>query len=190
MPKTYIENIKLFPDVDSYIISLDKHEDKRGQFWQIWQKNGVNVYPEQINLSFSKAGTVRGLHFQKGCPQEKFLTVISGEIIDIIVDIRKDSSTFGKFNFVYLEQGQQLLVPKNMAHGFIALTDTVLMYQCDEIRYPELERSIYMCDYELLNVNDNKLHLSMFVMNELSDNNLKMIMSEKDEIAFPYEWIK
>jgi dTDP-4-dehydrorhamnose 3,5-epimerase len=90
----------------------------------------------QDNQSFSKKGTLRGLHYQNPpFAQTKLVRVLEGEILDVVVDLRKDSSTFGKHFGIVLsaENNKQLLVPQGFAHGFSVLSETaVVLYKCDQ----------------------------------------------------------
>ena len=100
----------------------------------------------QANRSKSSKGVVRGLHFQRNpkC-QAKIVEVIKGSAIDVVVDIRKDSATFGKWTSVLLtdENNRQLYVPRGFAHGFVSLEDdTIFQYLIDNDYAPELEHAI------------------------------------------------
>ena len=91
---------------------------------------------------FQKKNILRGIHFQIKKPQGKLLTVISGKIKDIIIDLRKKSATFGKVDTIILSEkkNQQIWIPEGFGHGFISLTDNVkIIYQCTEFYYPKYE---------------------------------------------------
>ena len=101
-----------------------------------YQKAGISQAFIQDNLSFSVKGTLRGLHFQINRPQAKLVQVVSGEIFDVAVDIRKGSSTFGKWAGVHLssETRRQMFVPEGFAHGFCVLSETALfLYKCSDL---------------------------------------------------------
>ena len=123
------------------IIEPDVYGDKRGFFMETYhleryQKAGISQTFIQDNLSFSVKGTLRGLHFQINRPQAKLVQVVSGEIFDVAVDIRKGSSTFGKWAGVHLssETRRQLFVPEGFAHGFCVLSETALfLYKCSDL---------------------------------------------------------
>ncbi|MEX0291176.1 MAG: dTDP-4-dehydrorhamnose 3,5-epimerase, partial [Flavobacteriaceae bacterium] len=108
------------------------------------------VHFVQDNHSVSHRGVLRGLHFQRGShAQAKLVRVIKGEVLDIILDIRKDSPTFGKHFKVRLsEQNKKILfIPKGIAHGFLALTDeTIFVYKCDQYYNKEAESGIIYND--------------------------------------------
>lgn len=186
MPKTLIENIELFPGICTSLITLDNHEDNSGEFLQVWKDELGGHHTEQINVSVSKKGAIRGLHFQKFFRQRKIVTVLDGLIVDIVVCINPNDKNFGKFNFIYLERGQQLLVPDNMAHGFMALTDSIIMYQVNVARMQEYEREIYIEDLDIEHANDKSLNLRDFMDEQMFDSGLDIMstmMLEKDIIS-------
>jgi dTDP-4-dehydrorhamnose 3,5-epimerase len=123
------------------IVEPDVYANKRGFFMETYnqeryQKAGISQSFIQDNLSFSVKGTLRGLHFQIDRPQAKLVQVISGEIYDVAVDIRKGSSTLGRWVGVHLssETKCQLFVPEGFAHGFCVLSDTALfLYKCSDL---------------------------------------------------------
>jgi len=113
-------------------------KDDRGFFFEAFnadafKRSGIPYEFVQDNQSFSKKGVVRGLHFQRApFPQGKLVRVLSGKIIDVIVDLRKDSSTFGKSLQIPISSdiGNMVYVPVGFAHGFVAIEDAVLFYKC------------------------------------------------------------
>ena len=125
--------------------------DARGYFFESWnqevyEKNGIKVNFVQDNESKSRFGVLRGLHFQAPpYTQAKLVRVIQGGVLDVAVDIRRGSPTFGKHVAVELsgENKRQLFVPRGFAHGFAVLTDEVLFaYKCDNRYMPSHERGI------------------------------------------------
>jgi len=115
--------------------------DERGYFFESYSKTkfedlGIFIDFVQDNQSFSKKGTLRGLHYQNPpFAQTKLLSVTQGEIIDVAVDLRKNSSTYGKSFSILLtaENKKQLLVPPGFAHGFSVVSETAsVMYKCDQ----------------------------------------------------------
>ncbi len=105
--------------------------DERGFFRETFRKPlyvaaGIDVDFFQDNHSFSKKGTVRGMHFQRSPGQAKLVTVVQGKIFDVVVDIRPTSPTFGKWEGVYLdgEVGDQLYIPVGFAHGFCVMSES------------------------------------------------------------------
>jgi len=126
-------------------------EDERGYFFEAYNKSkleqlGIQTDFVQDNQSFSKKGTLRGLHYQNPpFPQTKLVRVLEGEIMDVAVDLRKDSSTFGKHFGIILssDNKKQLLVPRGFAHGFSVLSETaVVQYKCDQYYNKESEGGI------------------------------------------------
>lgn len=125
--------------------------DNRGSFYESFnaqtfkEDTGIEVTFVQDNHSTSFKGVVRGLHYQTPHAQGKLIRVIRGTIYDVVVDIRKDSKTFGKWISVELsaENRKQLWIPPGFAHGFQALTDIVeFNYKVTDYRYKECEHSI------------------------------------------------
>jgi dTDP-4-dehydrorhamnose 3,5-epimerase len=126
------------------------YKDERGWFRELYKQSNffANGF-KQDNLSFSKKGVMRGLHYQiEPNAQAKYITVISGKITDIIVDIRKDSPTFGQYMKVELsgENGRVVFMPEGCAHGFIALEDTYFLYKCSNEYNKKAERCIFCYD--------------------------------------------
>lgn len=146
---------------DLVIINPTVFNDERGYFFEAYNKekfreNGILYNFIQDNQSFSKKGTVRGLHYQNDpYAQTKLVRVLQGEIIDVAVDLRKDSATYGESFEILLtaENRKQLLVPQGFAHGFSVLSETaVVMYKCDNYYHKESEGGIRYNDPSL-NIN-------------------------------------
>lgn len=144
---------------DCYIIEPNKFGDDRGYFSPFFiQKefDNANIKFERVvqaNRSKSTKGVLRGLHFQKEpkC-QAKIVEVIKGSAIDVVVDIRKNSSSYGQSFSVLLtdDNNRQLFVPRGFAHGFLSLEDdTIFQYLIDNDYSPELESGIYWNDPDL-----------------------------------------
>ena len=136
---------------DVLIIEPKVFGDARGYFFESWnqetyEKNGIKADFVQDNESKSRFGVLRGLHFQAApYTQAKLVRVIQGAVLDVAVDIRKGSPTFGKHVAVELsgENKRQLFVPRGFAHGFVVLSDEVLFaYKCDNRYMPSHERGI------------------------------------------------
>lgn len=133
--------------------------DSRGFFmesynFQLFKNNGIEVNFIQDNQSLSKeSGTIRGLHYQLNPKsQTKLVRVVSGAIYDVVVDIRRDSPTFGQWQGFILssDNKRQLLVPKGFAHGFCTLVpNTEVVYKVDEYYSPEHDRGILWNDPDL-----------------------------------------
>ena len=136
------------------IIKPDVHGDHRGFFMETHQNErygqcGITTTFVQDNLSFSVKNTLRGLHYQISRPQAKLVQVVTGEIYDVVVDIRAGSVTFGHWVGVRLseENKHQLYIPAGMAHGFCVLSDRAhFMYKCSDVYVPEDEGGILWSD--------------------------------------------
>ena len=133
--------------------------DGRGYFFECYNqreflaKTGLDVTFVQDNESFSSYGVLRGLHFQKGeYAQAKLVRVIEGKVLDVAVDIRKGSPTFGKWTSVELsgENHRQFFIPRGFAHGFSVLSPTArFQYKCDNFYAPAQEGAIAWNDPDL-----------------------------------------
>lgn len=118
--------------------------DNRGYFKEISRRdtyaaNGIDRDLVQVNMSYSKQGVLRGLHYQLKFPQAKLVSVAHGRIYDVIVDCRRHSSAFGKWFGIELsaEGGEELFVPEGFAHGFYVMSDTAaVVYQCSDYYHP------------------------------------------------------
>lgn len=133
--------------------------DDRGYFFESYSardfaaKTGLDITFVQDNESKSRYGVLRGLHFQNPpYTQSKLVRVINGRVLDVAVDIRKSSPTYGQYVSCELtaENHRQFFVPKGMAHGFVVLSEeAVFQYKCDEFYHPEAEGAIAWDDKEL-----------------------------------------
>ena len=139
------------------VIKPQKFEDERGFFTELYtqRKYLSNNIPEesvQFNFSHSKQNVLRGLHFQMQKPQGKIVQVLNGTIFDVGVDIRRNSSTFGKYFSMELNHIDcfQVYFPPGIAHGFCVLTDSAdVIYQCTDYYYPDDENGIVWNDPDL-----------------------------------------
>lgn len=169
----WIEETKL---KGCYVITPRVFKDERGLFMETYNKllysghEFLDIHYVQDNLSVSKKNTVRGLHFQRGqFAQAKLVSVAKGSVMDVVVDIRPNSKTFGEHISVFLteENRKQLFVPRGFAHGFVALEDdTIFTYKCDNFYNKESESGIIY--------NDADLGIDWM------DPNEELIVSEKD----------
>lgn len=141
-----------------YIIEPKVFKDQRGYFFESYNKLsleslGIDYTFVQDNQSKSSYGVIRGLHFQKPPhAQTKLLRVVEGKIIDVAVDIRKGSPTYGKHVAVELsaENFKQLLIPTGFAHGFSVLSETaIVQYKCTDYYHPETEGGIMFNDSDI-----------------------------------------
>lgn len=160
-----------------FVITPKVFNDERGYFLETFnqkvfsKETGIKTNFVQDNLSKSSKGVLRGLHFQEGdSAQAKLVQVISGKVLDVCVDLRKNSITFGKHFSILLDgiNKQQLYVPRGFAHGFIVLeNDTVFSYKCDNYYDKSSESGIIF--------NDEYLNIDWGFPED------KMIVSEKDK---------
>lgn len=133
------------------------HGDSRGYFMETWSRRdmeeaGLDVDFVQDNQSRSSRGVLRGLHYQKQYPQTKLVRVIRGEVFDVVVDLRRDSRTCGKWHGELLteENRKQFLIPRGFAHGFLVLSETAeFCYKCDDFWHPDDEGGIAWNDPEI-----------------------------------------
>lgn len=140
-----------------YIIEPTVYGDSRGYFMESYNENdfkaaGIDCVFVQDNQSSSRKGVLRGLHFQKTHPQTKLVRVLSGEVFDVAVDLRRGSETYGKWVGVFLsaENKKQFLVPKGFAHGFVVVSDYAeFAYKCDDFYHPEDEGGIIYSDKDI-----------------------------------------
>ena len=164
-------------DIQGLIIIQPKvFGDHRGYFFESYsatsfKSEGLDLNFVQDNQSLSNKGVLRGLHFQKPpYEQGKLVRVITGAVQDVVVDIRKDSPTYGKsFSIRLTEENQTMLwIPPGFAHGFCTLEDqTIFTYKCTELYYPESEDGLmyndpmFNIDWELASVqlsDKDKIH--------------------------------
>lgn len=164
---TFIKDLK--------IIEPKVFGDQRGYFFETWNKSvfdaaGINFVPVQQNESSSTYGVVRGLHFQLNpYSQAKLVRCVVGKVLDVAVDVRKGSPTFGKYFSVELseENKRQFFIPRGFAHGFSVLSDyAVFSYLCDNVYNKESEGGIIF--------NDSELGIDWKIPQD------KMILSDKD----------
>lgn len=163
------------PDV--WVCEPKVFADARGYFMETWRASDFNehigheVNFVQDNQSMSSRGVLRGLHFQKGeFSQAKLVRVLQGTVVDVAVDLRKTSPTFGKYVMVELsaENKRQLFIPRGFAHGFQVLSDTaVFTYKVDNIYAPQAECSI--------RYDDPKIGIAWPITNPQ-----ELLLSEKD----------
>lgn len=151
MEKTEIEGC--------FVITSKVFADERGQFFESFHNEkfkkatGLDISFVQDNISVSRKNVIRGLHFQEGAhAQAKLVQAIKGKVLDVVVDIRKESPTFGKHLKIILseENRKQIFVPKGIAHGFVVLSEeAVFSYKCDAYYHPASEAGIFYADEQL-----------------------------------------
>jgi len=131
--------------------------DERGFFLETWnstryEEAGIKGFFVQDNISFSKKGVLRGLHFQYPQSQGKLVQVLSGEVVDVAVDIRKDSPTFGQWVSEVLSDAnnRQIYIPLGFAHGYCVISETaVFSYKCTDFYNPGSEGGIIWNDPDI-----------------------------------------
>jgi len=139
------------------VITTAVHGDSRGYFMETYsqrdmEENGIHLSFVQDNQSMSVKGVLRGLHFQKNYPQTKLVRVIKGSVFDVAVDLRKGSSTFGRWYGIELteENKKQFLIPRGFAHGFLVLSETAeFCYKCDDFYHANDEGGLAWNDPEI-----------------------------------------
>lgn len=167
-----------------FILEPNKFGDSRGYFFESFNERsfneltGTETHFVQDNQSYSTKGVLRGLHAQAGeHAQAKLVRVLEGKVIDVAVDARPDSSTFGQHVAVELsaENNLQLFVPRGFLHGFVVLSETAtFFYKCDNLYHKESECGVYPLDKDLA------------IDWQISEE--EMILSDKDK-ALPF-WEK
>ncbi len=143
------------PDV--LLLQPKRFNDERGYFYESWQQQryaefGIPNEFVQDNVSRSSRGVLRGLHFQNPKPQGKLVSVYEGEVFDIVVDMRNNSSSFGKWFGTHLssENGKQLWIPEGFAHGFMVTSaSAIFSYKCTDYYSPHAENSLRWNDSDL-----------------------------------------
>ncbi|HVX49019.1 MAG TPA: dTDP-4-dehydrorhamnose 3,5-epimerase [Chitinophagaceae bacterium] len=151
--------IEASPLPGCFVIHDTVYGDSRGGFFEsfnrktFYELSGVDADFVQDNQSTSMHGVLRGLHFQKGdAAQAKLVRVLQGVVLDVAVDLRKDSPTFGKHYSIELSSTShtQLFIPRGFAHGFVVLSDTaVFFYKCDNYYNKEAEGGLMYNDPQL-----------------------------------------
>jgi dTDP-4-dehydrorhamnose 3,5-epimerase len=149
--------IETTPLAGLLLVKPDVFGDERGFFQETWNlrrytEAGLDRYFVQDNLSLSRKGILRGLHFQNPGPQGKLVFVLQGEVFDVAVDVRTDSPTFGQWHGVTLsaDNHHQLFVPEGFAHGFCVTSETALFaYKCTDFYNPKAEFSLLWNDPDI-----------------------------------------
>ena len=140
----------------AYIINPFCATDNRGCFIKdynidIFKENGLHHELKEVFYTVSKRGVIRALHFQSGRQQAKLIRCISGHIFDVIVDLRPDSKTFGKWQGFHLDSQNQrmLLVPQYFGHGYLVIEDSIVSYKCAETFFAEGDTGIMYNDPDI-----------------------------------------
>jgi len=173
------------PIKDLLIIETKIFKDDRGFFLESYnlrdfEEIGLDLKFVQDNISKSKKGVLRGLHFQLRHPQGKLVRVISGRVYDVAVDLRVNSPTFGRWFGIELkgEDGLAFYIPEGFAHGFLTLEDnTYFFYKCAEFYYPDDDLGVIW--------NDPEINIS-WPLEEVED----LIISDKDKRLLSFREVK
>jgi len=154
-----------------------KYNDKRGFLREVFHKHIVKKNLIFSVTSSSKKNVLRGLHLQTKKSQDKYVTVLKGKILDVVVDLRKKSKTYGKHFKIILDENNSkfLFIPKGFAHGFLGLgKENIVLYSCTNYRHSQSEKSILW--------NDKDLKINWGIKNP--------IISKKDKNAQKFKDIK
>ncbi|WP_321328354.1 dTDP-4-dehydrorhamnose 3,5-epimerase family protein [uncultured Ilyobacter sp.] len=158
------------------LIKMNPFKDERGEYVKSYSDRelallGINTKFLEDNYLISKKGSIRGLHYQIKNPEEKLIRCLKGKIMDVTVDIRKDSPTYKNvFKIILKERDNRILmVPKGFAHGFISLTDSVVFYKSSNYYFPDDQYGISFFS--------NKINLDEILKQEGIENK---IITEKD----------
>ena len=162
---------------DLVLVKTKIHADRRGFFKEV-EKNNITKKKFIFDcFSFSKKNTLRGLHLQKKRPQAKIITVVQGKILDVVVDLRKKSPTYGKHFAIQISQNSDfsLYIPENFAHGFLCLSkNCAVYYKCTNYRDKNSEKTIKW--------NDETLKIKWPIK--------KPILSKKDKMGIKFSDFK
>ncbi len=171
---------------DVIIVDVKSYNDERGYFMETYKRpdfvaGGIDCEFVQDNQSSSSKGVLRGLHFQIEHPQAKLVRVTSGEVFDVAVDLRPDSSTYGKWEGVILsaENHRQFFIPRGFAHGFLVLSNTAeFCYKCDDVYHPNDEGGLAW--------NDSTINIEWPpLQGDKEFDPTKVMLSEKDKANPP-----
>jgi len=140
----------------SYLIKPFFSSDNRGGLVKdynanVFKQNGIEHDLKEVFYTISKRGVIRAIHFQLGKQQPKLVRCISGHVYDVIVDLRKDSPTFGQWRGFHLtgDNMNSLLVPAEFGHGYLVIEDSVVSYKCSEMFFAEGDSGIAYNDEEI-----------------------------------------
>ena len=162
---------------DLLILKTNIYEDKRGFFKEVFREKILNKKFIFDCLSYSKKNILRGLHMQLKKPQAKLITVVRGKILDVVVDLRKNSKTFGKTFKIEISENSNfsLFIPEGLAHGFLCRSnECMIYYKCNNYRDKNSEKTIQW--------NDKKLKIKWPIK--------KPILSPKDKIGLTFDEIR
>lgn len=178
MQKWNFEKLEL---KDAYKITPFYSDDNRGGFLkdyskEVFMQNGIEYDLKEVFYTISHKGVIRAMHFQNIKQQAKLVRCVKGKVYDVIIDLRKDSPTFKKWQGFYLSEDNmiELLVPEGFGHGYLVLEDSIVSYKCAEKFYGEYDSGIRYDDpdmgidwpYEEIGGKDK-------IINSIKDDNLQ-----------------
>ena len=168
------------------VYNISKFEDHRGEFYESYNKDINEYFPErfvQTNISKSKQGVFRGLHYQWDHPMGKLVTALHGEIIDFYMDIREGSPTYGKIGNLRLTDYNPTLlyIPPGFAHGFYSVTDSIVKYECTSYYNKEGEGAISYEELEFI----NNINLSDLIISQ-KDLEAQSFLEYKKDAKFTF----
>lgn len=141
---------------DAYVITPFYATDERGGFIKdynidVFRENGIEHELKEVFYTISHKGVIRAIHFQLGHQQAKLVRCVKGKIYDVVVDLRKDSQTFGQWRGYYLSEDnrKELYIPEYFGHGYLVLEESIVSYKCDEVFYPEGDSGIIYNDADI-----------------------------------------
>ena len=133
-----------------FLLSNKKFFDKRGFFQELYLKKNFNTSTIFTAIAFSKKNVIRGMHFQIKNKQTKIITVLSGKILDVTVNLKKDSKNFGKKYYFIMKGGESVYIPNFFAHGYECLSkNATILYHLDNYRNPKNESGLPYNDKDL-----------------------------------------
>lgn len=169
---------------DAYVITPFYNDDNRGGFLkdyskEIFAQNNIKFNLMEVFYTISHKGVIRAIHFQRVKQQAKLVRCVKGKIYDVIVDLRKDSSTFGKWIGIELSENNMLeiLVPEGFGHGYLVLEESIVSYKCAEKFYNEYDDGIKFDDPDI----------DISWPYDLIGGKEKLIVSEKDKNLQSFE---
>ncbi|MDF1618111.1 dTDP-4-dehydrorhamnose 3,5-epimerase [Petrocella sp. FN5] len=172
--KTELEGLMI---IEPHIFSDPRGYFMEGFHYDIFKKAGIDIQVRQMNMSQSVQGVLRGMHYQEKYPQAKLVKVLRGEIFDVAVDVRKGSSTYGRWFGAILseENKKQLFIPRGFAHGFLVLSEKAeFLYMVDNDYHPEDEVGFIW--------NDPSIGIKWPLMDGMTP-----LLSDKDRLLKPLE---
>ncbi|MCI1735261.1 MAG: dTDP-4-dehydrorhamnose 3,5-epimerase [Bacilli bacterium] len=169
-------------DLDgAYLITPFYADDIRGGFLkdysqEVFEQNGIHHDLKEVFYTISHKGVIRAMHFQRVKQQAKLVRCVSGQVYDVIIDLRKDSPTFKKWEGFYLSDDnmKEILVPEGFGHGYLVLEDSIVSYKCAEKFYGEYDSGIRYDDPDMgINWPYDRIGGKEKVINSVKDDNLQ-----------------